>query len=212
MGFYVYINPVDKATYWTENESEIPELAESVTFFEEDISEVYRLEILMDETGKVNFYLRPKESIFEERKKEFLKFLSENFTQNITEIYPIEKQLSDKNDFDVAYQTIKIENPILAEEIFADLLKVYNTKTLSKEEFDEKYKEYENFAEEIEKMRIYVKRYFCLLSARKKYKEYEQEFLNEKVSSEEDFIEKRDYFERRIMEILFKFKETYYSL
>lgn len=208
MGFYVYINPLDGATYWTEDENKIPKLAENLTFFEEDISEVYRLEILTNETGKVSFQLRPKEDIFEEKKKEILQIFNQSFTQNITEIYPIEKQLSDKNDFDISYQTIKIENPALAEEIFSDLIKVYNTKTLSKEEFDRKYKEYENFAEEIEKMQIYVKRYFCLLSARKKYKEYEKEFANEKILNEEDLINKTNDFEQKILEILDKFRNS----
>ncbi|MEM0332913.1 MAG: hypothetical protein QXX30_00420 [Candidatus Aenigmatarchaeota archaeon] len=208
MGFYVYINPLDGATYWTDDENKIPKLAENLTFFEEDISEVYRLEILTNETGKVSFQLRPKEDIFEEKKKEILQIFNQSFTQNITEIYPIEKQLSDKNDFDISYQTIKIENPALAEEIFTDLIKVYNTKTFSKEEFDRKYKEYENFAEEIEKMQIYVKRYFCLLSARKKYKEYEKEFANEKILNEEDFINKTNDFEQKVLEILDKFRNS----
>lgn len=208
MGFYVYINPLDGATYWTEDENKIPKLAENLTFFEEDISEVYRLEILTNETGKVSFQLRPKEDIFEEKKKEILQIFNQSFTQNITEIYPIEKQLSDKNDFDISYQTIKIENPALAEEIFADLIKVYNTKTLSKEEFDRKYKEYENFAEEIEKMQIYVKRYFCLLSARKKYKEYEKEFADQIILNEEDLINKTNDFEQKVLEILDKFRNS----
>lgn len=208
MGFYVYINPVDGATYWTDDENKIPKLAENLTFFDEDISEVYRLEISRDETGKITFFLRPKEKIFENKKKEILQIFNQSFTQNITEIYPMEKQLSDKNDFDISYQTIKIENPALAEEIFADLIKVYNTKTLSKEEFDEKYKDYENFSEEIEKMKIYAKRYFCLLSARKKYKEYEKEFADEKILNEEDFINKTNDLEQKILEILDKFRSS----
>lgn len=219
---YVYINPNDGATYWTDKEEEIPENAQNLTVFDEPFSEVYRLRIKTLQDGTYEFYLEPKENIIMQNLTSSLKNLDNMLAETIKDLYPLEKQVSDKSDYD--YYSIVLSAALEERGLnFSSILKTVVTNI--DEMYDKSCEDYiddfcnENnlqFILEDEKLRYgllkvtkYLKRIYWLEEIRRFYMENRKRLLQQNFASEEEAYNALLELESRTIDLVLNKKNVF---